>query len=147
MPIAAPLYDKQCSGMGPGELYSLSQTVDDAVKTLDPNAEGWVEGLMQDCLDNTVLTRTIVFGMWFYIDKPTPNKDFKFFGTWIIDVMNLLDTIPRVDHAVNAQPTLVYFRFYAPSELLDVTVSIQEYWAKTGGKSGEEVFRMFYAEP
>jgi hypothetical protein len=147
-PAATPIYDKRCSGMGPGELHSLSWVVDDAVKMLDPNADGWAEGIMQDCYEDNVFTHVIVFGMWFYIDRPTHDlKDYDAFGLWITDVMNLLDTIPRDKPTLNAKPTVVNFRFYSGSEFLDVRVPIKRYLTEANKKTGEELFRTFHTGP
>ena len=148
-PVATPIFDKQCGGVVPGELFSLSYVVDDAVKMLDPNAEGWAEGIMQDCFEDTAYTHSIVFGMWFYIDKPTPDiKDYEVLGSWIIDVMNILDTIPRNEHTTNAEPSVVYFRFYEDaSSLLDVRVQINKYQAEAIEKTGADVFLLFHTNP
>jgi hypothetical protein len=131
--------------MVPGKLYSLSWAVDDAVKSLDPNAEAWVDGIMQECFEDKVFTHVIVFEMWIYIDKPTPDlKDYKTLGAWIKDVMGLLDTVPRDGYALNAEPTFVKFRFYSGPEFLDVSVSIKRYLTEANDKTGEELFRLFY---
>jgi hypothetical protein len=149
IPIATPAYVEQCGGMYPTELYSLSWTIDDAIKTLDPLAQGWAEAMVQSCIDKDGKAYDIVFGIWFRIVKPTPDfKDYETLGSWIIDVMNLLDTISREEYFINAAPSTVTFTFFADnSESLEVIVPIQEYWAKANGKSGTEVFLMFYTEP
>src|SRR5574341_33015 len=75
-------------------------------------------------------------------------QDYETLGSWIVDVMNLLDTIPRNEYTINAEPSIVNFRFYVgASKLLDVRVPIKKYWAEASGKSGVEVFLLFYSEP
>lgn len=149
IPIATPTFAEQCGGMYPTELYSLSWIIDDAIKTLEPNAEGRVEAVGQGCIADDGKSYFHAFGIWFYIDKPTPNlKDNEALGSWILDVMNLLDTIPRNEYTINAEHTIVNFRFYVgTSELLDVRVLIKKYLTEANSKSGEELFRMFYTAP
>jgi len=149
IPIATPTFDEQCGGMYLTELYPLSWIIDDAIKTLDPNAEGWAEAVGQGCIADDGKSYFHAFGIWFYIDKPTPDlKDYEALGSWIVDVMNLLDTIPRNEYTINAESTIVNFRFYVgTSELLDVRVPIKKYLTEANGKSGEELFRIFYIAP
>lgn len=151
MPIATPTpFDvKQCGGMYPDEIYSLSDKIDVAIKTLEPKAEGWAEEIAQGCTNKDGKSHYTAFGIWFHIDIPTTDlKAYKTLGSWIIDVMNLLDTIPRDDSTAGAEPTNAIFTFYANnSESLEVVVPIQEYWTKASGKSAEEVFQIFYKKP
>jgi len=149
IPIATPVFNEQCTGAYPTEIYPLSWAVDDAIKTLDSNAEGWVEGIVQSCNDNEGKTYSTVFGMWFYIDKPTSDiKDYESFGLWIVDVMNFLDTIPRGENNINAEPTTVFFRFYTgATETLDIRVPVKQYQIDANGKSATDIFLLFYSEP
>jgi len=149
IPIATPTFDEHCTGAYPTEIYPLSWAVDDAIKTLDLNAEGWAEGVVQSCANNDGKTYATVFGMWFYIEKPTSDiNDYEAFGLWIADVINLLDTIPRDENIIDAESTTIYFRFYkGATELLDVPVPIKQYLTEADGKSGAELFLMFYTKP
>lgn len=149
MPIKTPSHT-QCGSASIQRVFAIGYVVYDAIQTLDPIAMGFAETIDQECTDSDGKILTYASSIWFYIgNKVVANlKDYETLGSWIVDVINLLDTIPRDEYTRYAQPTNVIFMFFAGnSEPLEVRVSIEEYWAKADGKSGTEIFLMFYEEP
>jgi len=131
-------------------VFAIEYIVYDAIKTLDPIADGFAETIDERCVDFGGKEFTYAVAIYFYIDNKfaTDLNDHETLGLWIADVMNLLDTIPRDEYTRYAEPTNAIFTFYdGNSKSLEVIVHIQEYWAKADGKSGEEVFNIFYTKP
>ncbi|HSM72557.1 MAG TPA: hypothetical protein VK851_13520, partial [Anaerolineales bacterium] len=132
------------------EVFATDYVVYDAIKTLDPIAEGFAETISQEgCVDSNGKRFSYVVGIWFYIDNKVVEdfKDYENLGSWIIAVMNLLDTIPRDEYTMYAEPTNTIFTFVSNSKSLKVVVPIKKYWAEADGKNGTEVFLMFYSNP
>lgn len=135
--------------MSPQRVFEIAYAVYDAILMLDPKANGWAEAIDQACVDFEDNEHTYAYGIWFHVHKQTPDlNDYEALGSWIVSVMSVLDTIPRDQYTIGAQPTNVIFTFFADNaESLEIRVSIEKYWTQADGISGEEVFRMFYTEP
>ena len=70
--------------------------------------------------------------------------DYETFGNWIAQVMQVVNALPS-DLIVGPKPGFVAFRFEkSPSEGIGVNVPIQQYNESANGKTGKELFRMFY---
>lgn len=150
MPIAVtPIY-RRCGADSPQRVFALEYIVYDVMKKLDPGADGFAETIDRGCTDLNGKEFTYAVYIYFYIDNKfvADLSDYRVLGSWIVDVMNLLDTIPRDEYTRYAQPTNAVFSFYTTnSDTLKVIVHIQDYWAKANGKSAEEIFQMFYKRP
>jgi hypothetical protein len=97
-------------------VFAIDYVVYDAIKTLDPISDGFAETMQQEeCTGSDGKTFTYAIAIWFYIDNKivVDLKDYEALGSWIADVMNLLDTIPRDEYTFYANPTTVTFTFLA----------------------------------
>jgi hypothetical protein len=148
VPIAAPAY-KQCDRMDTQKVFPTDYAVYDAIKTLDPIADGFAEAMDWTCTDINGDIFRYAISIWFYIDNKivASLNDYEAIGSWIVDVMNLLDTIPRDKYTMYAEPSNVIFTFWANSESLEIAVPINKYWEQADGKTSEEIFKMFYIKP
>lgn len=126
----------------------LNPIFDEAIKQLDPNAKAWATAFGEDCIYADGHADFSALETDFYVHKPANDlNDFESFGVWIVDVMKALDTIPP-DLITGAQPGFVEFSFIkSEGEHIAVRVPIQTYRDEATGKDGEELFRMFYAQP
>ena len=130
------------------DMPELNPIFDEAIKQLDPNAKAWATAFGEDCIYADGHADFSALETDFYVHKPANDlNDFESFGVWIVDVMKALDTIPP-DLITGAQPGFVEFSFIkSEGEHIAVRVPIQTYRDEATGKDGEELFRMFYAQP
>lgn len=126
----------------------LTQTIDTKVKELNPNAEVVATQFGEDCLKTD---GSVTFGVMqtdFKVRLPVEDltKEDEF-GNWIAQVMQAVIEIPRED-IPGPNYGFVEFRFEKnEAEHITVRVQIQEYLNDAQGKSGADLFRIFYFPP
>lgn len=126
----------------------LTQTIDTKVKELNPNAEVVATQFGEDCLktDGSVTFGVMQtdFKVRLPVDDLTKEDEF---GNWIAQVMQSVIEIPRED-IPGPNYGFVEFRFEKnEAEHITFRVQIQEYLNDAQGKSGADLFRIFYVPP
>jgi hypothetical protein len=130
------------------ELPELSALFDDAVKVSIPNSSSRATAYGENCLDNDgQIVYFLTMETDFHVTVPVETlDDYDSFGNWMAQVMQVVDGLPS-NHIEGPQPGFVEFRFEnGNSEFIIVRVPIQGYDETANGKTGEELFRMFYRE-
>lgn len=131
------------------ELPDLTAQFDAMVQTLIPNSTSRATAYGENCIGNDgQIVRFLAMETDFYILATVETlDDYETFGNWIYDVMQVVDGFPPEDLA-GPQPGFVEFRFEkSVSEGITFRVPIQGYDETAGGKTGEELFRLFYTSP
>ena len=84
----------------------------------------------------------------FYVIVAVDTMDeYGVFGNWIADVMQVVNDFPP-EMMAGPKPGFVEFRFEkSMTESIGFRVQIQGYDETTNGKTGEELFRLFYPNP
>ena len=68
-------------------------------------------------------------------------------GDWIAEIMSIIDQLPH-EQVPGAQPGFVDFRFaQGETEFIFVRVPTERYRSEAQGKTGAELFRLFYENP
>src|SRR5262249_15645497 len=123
-------------------------SLDKAIKAINPDAKAWATAFGEDCV---YADGHATFGAMetdFYVHLNVSDlSDFEAFGNWIIQAMNIIDSLPR-DMIKGPQPGFVEFSFIKnDTEQVIVHVPIQKDHDEAVGKSGEELFSLFYTNP
>ena len=131
------------------DVPEINGKLDKEIKAINPNAQAGATAFGEDCVYTD--GHTTVFSAVetdFYIHLTVNDlTDFKSFGNWIVQGMTIVEGLPT-DLIAGAKPGLVEFWFMKnASEIVPVRVSIEKYNDEAAGKSGEELFRMFYVYP
>lgn len=130
-------------------LPELSALFDTAVKVSIPNSSSRASAFGENCLDNdgqVVYFLPMETDFHVAISVETLD-DHDTFGNWIAQVMRVVDGLPS-NLIEGPQPGFVEFRFEnGSSDFIVVRVPIQEYNESANGKTGEELFRLFYTNP
>ncbi|PWB72002.1 MAG: hypothetical protein C3F07_12885 [Anaerolineales bacterium] len=131
------------------DLPELSAQFDRAIKALNPQSTSRVSAFGENCVahDGQVI-KFLAMETDFYVKlSVTDLSDHETFGNWIMQVMQVVNDFPP-DLLAGPNPGIVEFRFEkSTTESIGFRVTIQGYNEIAGGKTGEELFRMFYAEP
>jgi len=130
------------------DLTDLSAQLDVAIKTIDANAKGRASAFGEDCVHANGDTTFGAMETDFYIQQAVTNlSDLETFGNWIVQAMQIIEALPD-DLIAGPGPGFVEFSFIKnDSEHVIVRVPIQKYQTEATGKSGEELFRLFYTNP
>ena len=131
------------------DLPDLTAQLDAIVQTLIPNSTSRATAYGENCLGNEgQFVRFSAMETDFYILATVETlDDYETFGNWIYEIMQVVDGFPPEDLA-GPQPGFVEFRFEKSiSEGITFRVPLQGYEEIAGGKSGEELFRLFYTSP
>ena len=130
------------------DIPELNPILENEINALDPQSQAWATAFGEDCVYADGHADFGAMETEFYIHKPvTDLTDFETFGNWIVQAMKIIEALPR-ELIAGPQPGFVEFWFIKnDSEHLIVRVPIQKYRDETTGKSGEELFRLFYTEP
>lgn len=130
------------------ELPELSELFDNAVKVSIPNSSSRATAFGENCLDNDgnivyFLAMETDFHVTISVDTL---DDYDAFGNWIAQVMQTVNNLPP-DMIAGPMPGVVELRFEKNTgEFIILRVPIQEYNESANGKTGEELFRLFYRE-
>lgn len=126
----------------------LTGTIDAKIKKLNPNADAVATQFGEDCLK---ADGSVTFGVMqtdFKVRLPVEDltKEDEF-GNWIAQVMQAVIEIPRGE-IPGPNYGFVEFRFEKnEAEHITFRVQIQEYLNDAQGKSGADLFRIFYVPP
>jgi len=128
-------------------LDELSGLLDNEVKTLNPDASARASAFGEDCIYSDGHKVFHAIETDFYIDLPVSDlTDFVSFGDWIAQTIPLVNALPP-DMIEGPQSGFVEYHFTkTQDERLIVRVPIQTYNETANGKTGEELFRMFYTD-
>jgi hypothetical protein len=130
-------------------LPELTAQFDEAVKALIPNSSSHATAYGENCVGNDgQVIRFLAMETDFYVIVTVETlDDYETFGDWIYDVMQVVDGFPPEDLA-GPQPGFVEFRFEKSfSENISFRVPIQGYSEASGGKTGKELFHLFFLRP
>lgn len=119
------------------------------VQTLIPNSTSHATAFGENCVaaDGQVVRFAAMETDFFVLATVETLDDYETFGNWIYDVMQVVNGFPP-DMLVGPQPGFVEFRFEnSASESIGFRVPIQGFDETAIGKSGEELFRLYYANP
>lgn len=125
----------------------LTASFDSAVKTLNAQASGRAELFGEDCV---YADGSATFGVMetdFYTRLPVDDlsKEDEL-GNWVAQVMEIVTQIPRENLPGNYG--FVEFTFAKnDAERIIFRVPIQQYISDAQGKSGAELFHLFYSPP
>ncbi len=130
------------------DLPEINEPLDEAIKISNPDAKAWATAFGEDCFYADGHADFIAMETDFYVHlKVAGLTDFESFGNWIVQTMNVIERLPK-DLIVGPKPGFVEFWFIrSAGEHIAMRVPIQKYTAEAAGKSGEELFRLFYTNP
>lgn len=128
-------------------LEELSRELDSEVKTLSPVANARASAFGEDCLYSDGHKVFHAIETDFYIDLPvTVLTDFESFGNWVLQTMSLVNGLPP-DKLEGPHTGFVEYSFAkSQAEHLIIRVPIQTYNETASGKTGEELFLLFYTK-
>ncbi len=128
-------------------LEELTKIFDLAIKKINSEASGQATSFGEDCVYED--GRKVFFGIEtdFYITLPvTDLSDFETFGNWIAQTMPIVNGLPP-DMIEGSNSGFVEYRFSkTENDTLIVRVPIQDYDETAKGKTGEELFQVFYTQ-
>lgn len=131
------------------DLPALTAQFDQAIKNLISNSASRATAFGENCVapDGQVV-RFLAMETDFHVTVVVQTlNDYDTLGNWIAQVMQVVIGFPP-ELIVGPKPGFVEFRFKKSStESIGFRIPIQQYIETADGKSGEELFRMFYAEP
>jgi hypothetical protein len=131
------------------DLPELTAQFDQAVKNIIPNSNSRATAYGENCIDNDgQVVNFLTMETDFYVIISVQSlEDHETFGNWIAGVMQVVDTLP--DELIpGPMPGFVQFLFEkSPSENFVVGVPIQQYRETAQGKTGKEIFDLFYTKP
>jgi hypothetical protein len=154
--VNAPTHESQIVPTEPFCAYTwatqdapeLTKPFDDAVKALNPEATATAYFFGEDCnyTDGTPPT----FGVMetdFTVRLPVDDlSDEEAFGDWVAQVMQITLQLPREE--IQGKYGFVEFWFEKDDqEHITFRVPILQYQTEAQGKSGAELFRMYYSPP
>ena len=130
------------------DMPEINEPFDEVIKILNPNAKAWATAFGEDCVYADGHADFSAMETDFYVHVPvTDLSDFESFGNWIVQVMNVIEGLPG-DLIAGPNPGFVEFWFIkSEGEHIAMRVPIQKYRDEATGKSGEELFRLFYTNP
>lgn len=125
----------------------LTTSFDSAVKALNAQASGRAELFGEDCVyaDGSATFSTMETDFYTRLPVDDLSKEEEF-GNWVAQVMEIVIQMPREDLPGNYG--FVEFTFAKnEAERIIFRVPIQQYINDAQGKSGAELFRLFYSPP
>ncbi len=131
------------------DLPELTNQFDSAVRNLIPYSTAHATAFGENCVaSNGQIVRFAAMETDFYVIVTIGNLDeYETFGNWIVHVMQVVNDFPP-DMITGPRPGFVEFRFEKTiSESIGFRVPIQGYNDTANGKTGEELFRLFYTKP
>lgn len=125
----------------------LTQSFDGAVKALDSKASGRVEFYGEDCVytdgTSTFSAMETDFHVRLQVEDLDKEEDF---GNWVAQVMEIVIQIPREELSGNYGFVEFWFE-KNETEHIVFRVPIQQYINEAQGRSGAELFKMYYEQP
>ncbi|GEM_PF-570321 len=143
-PIIAPTYEGCYYVWAYHALPEISEKVDKAVKTLQPEASGSAQAYGEDCVYADGHTEFGAMETDFYVTVMVKNlKDKKELGNWLIAVMKTLDAFPR-GLVPGGQDGVVQITFKMKEDQRIFNIHISEYKKLNPGMNGEEVMQALF---
>jgi len=130
------------------DLPELSMQFDQAIKAIIPNSASHATAFGENCVtaDGNVDRYAAMETDFYVIAAVDSLDDHATFGNWIAAVMQTINNFPP-DQLASPNPGFVEYRFEkSDAEFIKVRVPIQQYNETANGKTGEELFQMFYTE-
>jgi len=126
----------------------LNKLLDMVIKSINPDAKAWATAFGEDCVYADGHATFSAMETDFYVHLTVGDlADFESFGNWIVQVMNVLEGLPD-DLIAGPKSGFVEFWFIkSDAEHVIARAPIQMYGEQAAGKSGEELFRLFYTKP
>ena len=130
------------------DLPEINVLLDSALKVINPNAKAWATAFGEDCVYTDGHATFGAMETDFYVQlKVDELSDHESFGNWIAQAMPNIVALPH-ELIMGPKPGFVEFSFIkSDTEHLIVRVPIQMYKDQATGKSGEELFKLFYINP
>lgn len=129
-------------------LPEISEKVDKAIKTLQPDASGGAQAYGEDCIYADGHAEFSAMETDFFVMVRVKNlSDEKKLGDWIYAVLKIIEGLPR-EEIPGAQAGKVQLQFVkSGSEYLYVNIPLDEYRKLVGDLRGVELFRHFRQNP
>jgi len=130
------------------DLPELTGEFDTAVRAIQAAASGRASAFGEDCIHADGRSTFGAMETDFYVRIQADDlHNEEAFGNWITQVMAVIEQIPP-EEIPGPQPGFVEFSFTkSDTEKIILRVPIRDYKETAGGKSGAELFRMFYVPP
>ena len=131
------------------DLPELSAQFDEATKELIPNSTSHATAFGENCVaaDGQVIRFLAMETDFYVIVSVEKMDDYETFGKWITQVMQVVGGLPP-DAIAGSKPGFIEFRFEkSTTDGMGFRVPIQGYAEAASGKTGEEIFRLFYKNP
>ena len=131
------------------DLPDVSAQFDQAVKNLIPSSNSHATAFGENCIGNDgQIVRFLAMETDFYVIAPVETlEDHQTFGHWAAGVMQVVSDLPP-EMLAGPMPGFVEFRFEkSTAESLILRISIQQYRETAQGKTGAELFELFYTKP
>ena len=131
------------------DLPELTAQFDQAVKGLIPNSKSHATAFGENCIGNDgqivmFLTKETDFYVFISVESL---EEYEKFGYWVEQVMQVVEAMPD-DLIPGPVPGFVQFMFEkSTTESFGVGVPIQQYRETAHGKTGAELFDLFYTKP
>jgi hypothetical protein len=122
----------------------LTPKIDATVRAINSDASAWAELYGEDCVYADGHSTFGAMETDFHVRLPADDlTNEESFGNWMAQVLPIIAKIPRGE--IQGHPGFVEFRFEKnDGEHLIVRVPLQKYIDEAQGKTGTELFRMFY---
>jgi len=130
------------------DLPELSMQFDQAIKAIIPNSTSHATAFGENCVtaDGQIVRFAAMETDFYVIAAVDSLEDRAIFGNWIAEVMQTINNFSH-DQLAGPNPGFVAYRFEkSGAEFINIRVSIQQYNETANGKTGEELFQMFYTE-
>jgi hypothetical protein len=123
----------------------LTEELDTAVKALNPSASARVQAFGENCVRADGASTFGAMETDFYIRLPVEDlSNEEQFGNWVKQVLDIVTQIPR-DKLQGPNYGFVEFTFEkSEAEQIIFRAPIQQYLNEAQGKSGAELFNLFY---
>ncbi len=146
-PTVTPAYEGCAYMWAYHDAPELTQKIDSAIRAIDPAASANVNLFGEDCIFADGHSTFGAMETDFYVHLPVNDlANEEVFGNWMAQVLPLIAQIPREE--IQGSYGFVEFWFEKTStEKVVVRVPIQQYKNEAQGKTGAELFRMFFVTP
>jgi hypothetical protein len=125
----------------------LTQKIESAVRAIDPTASANANLFGEDCVYADGRSTFGAMETDFYVHLPTDDlTNEEAFGNWMAQVLQMIVQTPREE--IQGNYGFVEFWFEkGDAEHVIARVLLQKYIDEAQGKTGAELFRMFYIAP
>jgi hypothetical protein len=131
------------------DLPELTAQFDQSVKNIIPNSKSHATAFGENCIGNDgQVVQFLTMQTDFYVLVTVESLDeYETFGNWIAGVMQVVEVFPD-DVIPGPMPGFVAFQFEkSTTETFGIRIPIQQYRETGQGKTGQELFNLFYTKP